>query len=122
MSDNKGNNQMSKASQALLEIYNSIKELMNMFDGVNVIQKENNKIIKEINYKINNSSSSGGTITYEQMLYYISKRPMYKLSPRQVYYMVERGDDLKYIMAVSGYSEDEIKKKYKMHKDSNVYK
>lgn len=94
-------------------------------------QKEKSSVIKELLNtsretlqevkKINNKVESTG-ISYSQMLVWLSQHKMYQLSPRQIYYMVERGDDINFIKAISGYSEDEIKKKYSTHKKNNVYR
>ncbi len=95
-------------------------------------QKEKSAIVKELLdnsretlqevKKINTKVENTGGISYNQMLVWLSQHKMYQLSPRQIYYMVERGDDINFIKAISGYSEDEIKKKYSTHKKNNVYR
>ena len=97
-----------KFTRYLKSIYDIVKMIFNTVS-------ENNELLKKSN------SANSGTVTYEGMLQYISKRPMYNLTPRQIYYMVERGDDIRYIQAVSGYSVEDIKKKYEQHKKNNVY-
>ena len=92
-----------------------LKSIFDIVKSMYILVSENNELLKK------SSSGSSGTVTYDGMLQYISKRPMYNLTPRQIYYMVERGDDIRYIQAVSGYSVDDIKKKYEQHKKNNVY-
>lgn len=94
--------------------------LKSIFDTVKMtyaLVVENNELLKK-----SNSTNSGGTVTYEGMLNYIAQRPMWKLTDKQIYYMVERGDDIRYIQAVSGYKMEDIKKKYEQHKKNNVYR
>ena len=100
-----------KASVALLEIYDLVKKLY-------TLAVENNNLIKSQPA----SKPAGGTVTYEGMINYIAQRPMWKLTDKQIYYMVERGDDIRYIQAVSGYKMEDIKKKYEQHKKNNVYR
>lgn len=76
------------------------------------------------NYNVLNNGRVGNekTFTYDQMLKMLAQRPMWKLTDKQIYYMVERKDDIRFIQAVSGYTVEEIKKKYQRHRASNVYK
>ena len=108
MADKTTTNQ-SMASKALLEILQNTREIVqNTRDIISLLR----------NTRVNTDKQ----FSYDDMLRLIADRPMYKLTDRQIYYMVERKDNINYIMAVSGYSKDEIYKKYKKHKDSNVYR
>lgn len=106
----------SPASQALHEILDNSRNTEKLLNMCLNVLNENNSILKH------GKGSTRGTITYEQMLNYLAVHPMWKLTDKQIYYMVERGDDIRYIMALSGYSAEDIQKKHKKHKDSNVYR
>ena len=114
-------NNKSDASKALKEIYNTVKQLYTLLKVFQIDVNENTELLKKL-VNSNSTGNSNGTITYEQMLNYLSKHAMWKLTDKQIYYLVERGDDWKYISAISGYKPEEIKKKYEQHKKNNVYK
>lgn len=120
----------SDASKALKQIYDTVKQLHTLLKVFQIDINENTQLLKKL-VNQNISNNSGGTITYEQMLNYIAKYPMWRLTDKQVYILVERmldeqkkhipTYDMRYIMAVSGYKPAEIMKKYETHKKNNVY-
>ena len=120
----------SDASKALKQIYDTVKQLYTLLKVFQIDLKENTELLKRL-VNQGTGSSSGGTVTYEGMLNYIAQYPIWKLTDKQVYHLVERmlddqkrnkpTYDMRYIQAVSGYKPEEIKKKYETHKKNNVY-
>ena len=112
-----GNKNQSPASKALSEILDTVRENTKVLKNCVNVLCENNNLLKQ--KQVNNSAKLVNT---DMLLNYIASKPMYNLTPRQIYYMVERGDDMRYIQAVSGYSVEDIKKKYEQHRKNNVYR